>query len=166
MCFVVRKTTSKLEHAILTILYLVGVKNTDSWHARKGDLQCTFPVDVPMVPSSTITIADDGERLTFVGFSLSETVHLGSLEFIINYFGSLSLYPRRGDSGTAFMGSTSSRTLSPQRAMIENSVEEFLTVLSGEGGCALTYPRRRDTGVSLLPSQPHHGWRTLRLLRL
>jgi hypothetical protein len=31
VCFVVRKTTSKLEHAILTILYLAGAKNIDSW---------------------------------------------------------------------------------------------------------------------------------------
>jgi hypothetical protein len=38
MCFVVRKTTSELQHAILTTLYFAGVENTDSWHARKGDL--------------------------------------------------------------------------------------------------------------------------------
>jgi hypothetical protein len=30
MCFVVCKTTSKLEHAILTTLYLTGTKNTDT----------------------------------------------------------------------------------------------------------------------------------------
>jgi hypothetical protein len=89
--------------------------------------------------------------MTFIGFSLGETVRLGSFEFIVNYFGSLSLYPRRGDSGTAFMGSTHSRTPSPQRAMIENSVEEFLTTLSGEGGCALSCPRRCDMGGSPAP---------------
>jgi hypothetical protein len=27
---------------ILTTLYLAGAKNTDSWHARKGDLQRAF----------------------------------------------------------------------------------------------------------------------------
>jgi hypothetical protein len=31
---------------------LAGAKNTDSWHARKGDLQRTFLLEVPMVPSS------------------------------------------------------------------------------------------------------------------
>jgi hypothetical protein len=30
VCFIVHKTTSKLERAILATLYLVGVKNTDT----------------------------------------------------------------------------------------------------------------------------------------
>jgi hypothetical protein len=38
MCFIVRKTTSELERVILTTLYLASAKNTNSWHARKGDL--------------------------------------------------------------------------------------------------------------------------------
>jgi hypothetical protein len=46
-----------------------------------------------MVPSSTITVAADGECLTCGGFSLSEIVHLGNFEFIVNYFGGLSLSP-------------------------------------------------------------------------
>jgi hypothetical protein len=36
--FVVRKTTSELEHVILTIMYLASAKNIDSWGARKGGL--------------------------------------------------------------------------------------------------------------------------------
>jgi hypothetical protein len=44
-----------------------------------------------MVPSSTITVAADGERLTCGGFSLGVTVHLGNFEFIANYFSGLSL---------------------------------------------------------------------------
>jgi hypothetical protein len=31
---------------------LVGAKNTNDWHARKGDLQHAFSLDVLMVPSS------------------------------------------------------------------------------------------------------------------
>jgi hypothetical protein len=31
------------------------------------------------------------------GFSLGETVYLGSFEFITDYFGGLSLSPRRSD---------------------------------------------------------------------
>jgi hypothetical protein len=38
------------------------------------------------------------------GFSLDEPVHLGNFEFVVDYFGGLSLSPRRGNSGTAFMG--------------------------------------------------------------
>jgi hypothetical protein len=72
-----------------------GVENTESWHARKGDLQRAFPLDVSMVPSSTITITADGERLTCDGFSLGEPIHLGNFELITDYFGGLSLSPRQ-----------------------------------------------------------------------
>jgi hypothetical protein len=82
MCFVVHKTTSELEHAILTTLYLAGAKNTFIWPARKGDLQCAFPLDILMVPSSMITITTDGECLMCGGFTLGKTVYLGSIEFI------------------------------------------------------------------------------------
>jgi hypothetical protein len=51
--------------------------------------------------------------LTCGGFSLGVTVRLGNFEFIANYFGGLSLSHRRGDSGTAFMGSTHSQASSP-----------------------------------------------------
>ncbi len=92
----------------MTTLYLAGAKNTDSWHARKGDLQRAFPLDVLMVPSSVITITADGERLTCGGFSLCKTIRLGNFEFIINYFGGLSLSPSRGNKGATFIGSTHS----------------------------------------------------------
>jgi hypothetical protein len=77
---------------------LAGAKNTDSWHARKGDFQHAFPLDVSMVSSSAIVVATDGERLTCGGFSLGETVHLGNYEFTTDYFDGLSLSPRRGNN--------------------------------------------------------------------
>jgi hypothetical protein len=98
---------------ILTTLYLVGTKNTDSWCARKGDSQCAFPLDIPMVPSSAITVATDGKHLTCGGFSLGETACIGKFEFIVDYFGGLSLSPRRGDKDTAFLGSTRSEPSTP-----------------------------------------------------
>jgi hypothetical protein len=55
-----------------------------------------------MVPSSSITIAADSERLTCGGFSLGEPVCLGKFEFIADYFDGLSLSPRRGNEDTAF----------------------------------------------------------------
>jgi hypothetical protein len=76
---------------ILTTLYLTGAKNTDSWRARKGDLQHAFPLNVLMVPSSGIAVK--GEHLMCGEFSHCETVRLGNFEFIINYFGSLILSP-------------------------------------------------------------------------
>jgi hypothetical protein len=61
-----------------------------------------------MVPSSAILVVADSEHLTCSGFSLGETVFLRNFEFIADYFGGLSLSLRRGDEGTAFMGSTRS----------------------------------------------------------
>jgi hypothetical protein len=76
-------------------------------------LQRAFPLNVLMVPSSVITVTADGECLTCGGFSFGETVCLGNFEFIADYFDGLSLYPRRGDSSVAFMGSTISGAPSP-----------------------------------------------------
>jgi hypothetical protein len=49
-----------------------------------------------MVLSYAITVATNGEHMMYSGFSLGETIHLGSFEFIANYFGRLSLSPKRG----------------------------------------------------------------------
>jgi hypothetical protein len=84
------------------------VQKTPIVGARKGDLQRIFPLDVLMVPSSAIAITADGERLSCGGFSLGETIRLGNFEFIADYFGGLSLSPKRGDSGTAFIDSNRS----------------------------------------------------------
>jgi hypothetical protein len=67
----------------LTTLYLTGAKNTNSWCARKGDLQRAFPLDIPMVPSSVIVVAADGEHLTCGGFCHSETIRLGNFEAML-----------------------------------------------------------------------------------
>jgi hypothetical protein len=85
------------------------------------------------------------------GFYLGETVHLGNLEFIADYFGSLNISPRRGDSGTTFMGSTHSGASSAQWPMIEDSAKEFLTTSSRDGGFGLPSPTRHGTGA---PSTP------------
>jgi hypothetical protein len=137
---------------ILTTLYLSSAKNTNSWHIRKGDLQRAFPLDVLMVLSSSIVIAADGERLACSGFSLSETVHLGNFKFITDYFSGLSRSPERGDEGAAFVGSTCCGASTPQRAMIEDSTEEFLTTSSGEGSFSRPSPRRHSAESSLAPA--------------
>jgi hypothetical protein len=79
VCFVVHKTTSELECTILTTMYFTATENTDSWHARKGDLQHAFPLDVSMVYSSMLAVSTDGECLMCSDFSLGETVHFGAL---------------------------------------------------------------------------------------
>jgi hypothetical protein len=101
-----------------------------------------------MVPSSAIAIAASGERLMCGGFSLSETVRIGTFEFITGDFGALSLSLRRGDAGTAFMGSTRSGASTPWWAMIEDFIEDLLMAPSGERSFSLPSPRRHNTGAS------------------
>jgi hypothetical protein len=96
-----------------------------------------------MVALSTLAVSTDGEHLTSGGFSLGETVCLVSFEFIADYFGGLSLSPRRSDSGATFVGSTRNGTLSTWQAIIEDSTEEFHMASSGEAGSVLPSPRRR-----------------------
>jgi hypothetical protein len=67
-----------------------------------------------MVLLSALAVAADGERLTCGGFSLGETVRLGSFEFIADDFGGFSLSPRRSNSVAAFMGLTRSGSPSPR----------------------------------------------------
>jgi hypothetical protein len=98
-----------------------------------------------------ITIALNGECLTCGGFSLGKTNRLENFELTIDYFGGLSLYPRRDDLGAAFMGSTRSGTPSPWRTKIEDSAEEFQTPSSREGGFGLPSPRRHGTGLPPTP---------------
>jgi hypothetical protein len=65
---------------ILTTLHLASAKDTNSWHARKVDLQHAFPLDVPMVPSLVLTIVADGECLSCDVSSLIETTGIRSLK--------------------------------------------------------------------------------------
>jgi hypothetical protein len=77
----------------LTTLYLVGVKNIDSWRSRKGDLQRAFPPNVLMVPSLAFIATTGDKCLPNHVSSPGRTIHFGSLEFITDHFGSLSLTP-------------------------------------------------------------------------
>jgi hypothetical protein len=114
----------------------------------RGFAAC-FPLDILMVHSSALTVATDSERLMCGGLSLGETVHFGNLEFIAECFGSLCLSRKGSDLGAFFMVTT--RSWSPSlQTMIEDSTDEFYMASSGEGSS------------SLLPSQPHCGWRTPR----
>jgi hypothetical protein len=132
VCFIIHKTTLELERATLTTLYLVGAKNTDSWRARKGDLQRTFPLNVLMVYSPKLSFIANGKNPTNVGLALGETICFSSLEFTANRLGRLSLSPQEGDSGTTFGRMVHSGSPSLHIA-IEDSSDEG-SVASGEGG--------------------------------
>jgi hypothetical protein len=94
-----------------------------------------------MVTSSAHTVAADSERQSCDGFSLSETICFGSLEFIVGCFGGLSLTPRRNGLDATIMGKTQSGPPSPLWAMIGDSTEEFHMALAREGGSTLPSPR-------------------------
>jgi hypothetical protein len=103
------------------------------------------------VQKTPIVGAADGECLSCGGFSLGETFHIQSLEFIAECFSSLNLAPRGDGSDATFMGSTCSGPPSPLWAMIEDSTEEFHTASEGEGVSNLPSPRRHDVGALLAP---------------
>jgi hypothetical protein len=130
-----------LDHPVLT-----SAGNIDSWCARTGDLQHAFPLNISIVPSSSLIIASDGERLMCGGFSLGEIICFGIFEFITDYFAGLSLSPKRGSSGATFMDSTCSGTPSLWQAIIEDSTKEFLMASRREGGSGLPSLRRHGTG--------------------
>jgi hypothetical protein len=94
---------------------LAGAENTDLDHLSGREFQRAFPLDILMVHTSALAISTDGEHLTCGGLSLSKTVHLGSFEFIIDFFGGLSLSSRGNNSGTGFIGTTHNGPPSPRR---------------------------------------------------
>jgi hypothetical protein len=146
----------------LTTLYLANAKNTDSWHARKWDLQRASPLDVLMVLSSSITITTDGECLTCGGFSLSKTIHFGSLEFLIDRLGGMSLSPMGDGSDVIAMGSARGGPLLPQWTMTRDSDEWFSSRCSDGSPCPLQprpYRDQRTLWLIKLQQPFHHGRR-------
>jgi hypothetical protein len=128
-------------------------------------LHRAFPLDVPMVLSSALTVTADGERLSCGGFSLGETICFGSLKFIIDLFGGLSLSSLGDGSDAIVMGSTSGRPPSPLWATMGDSTEEFHMTLDGEGPTS-SLLGGTTRGLDPPPPQPYHGRRALRPLEL
>jgi hypothetical protein len=82
-------TTLKHERTILTTLYLDGVKNIDSWHARKENLQRAFPLH--RSDGSTIYVNPPSPLVTRVFWSTSS-----SLKTLANCFNNLGGSPEGG----------------------------------------------------------------------
>jgi hypothetical protein len=124
-------------------------------------LQRASPLGVLMVSSSSKAITADDECLACGEFSLSEPVHLGILQFITDYFGGLSLSPRRGNEGAIFVGSTRSGASTLQWATVEDSTKEFLTASSGEGSFNHSPPDGTTRRPRSPPLQLQRGRRAL-----
>jgi hypothetical protein len=63
-----------------------------------------------MLHSSAIAITTGGKHLTCSGFTPSEIIHFGSLEFIADCFSSLSLSLKGNGSGAIVEGTAHSRS--------------------------------------------------------
>jgi hypothetical protein len=96
-----------------------------------------------MVHSSTLIDSTDGEHLTYGGFNLGKTIHFGSLEFIADCFGSLSLSPKGNNSGVAFVGMAHSGSPSPC-TILEDFANEFYTTSSIMGSSSFPISQRRS----------------------
>jgi hypothetical protein len=105
----VHETNSKLESHDLLDSVICWCKKYRLLVRQEGRFVACFSLNVLIVHSSSLTVTTDGEYLTYGGFSLGEIVHFGSLEFITDYFNSLSLSPKGSDPGAIFVGMTHSR---------------------------------------------------------
>jgi hypothetical protein len=110
---------------ILTTIYLAGAKNTDSWHTMMGDLQCAFSQAVSMIPPK-LSFITNSNNPTDVGLAPGSTIHFGSLEFIANCFGHLSL-PQLQDSDAIFVGMIRDGSPSLRTELEDSSSEDGTT---------------------------------------
>jgi hypothetical protein len=111
-----------------------------------------------------LVVTIDGACLTCGSFSLDKTIRFGSLEFIIDYFGSLSLSPKEGDSGAIFVGTTHSGSPSLWD-MIEDSLDDSTRLLEEMGASASPSPGDSAQGHHQLPLRSHNDQKTLQPLR-
>jgi hypothetical protein len=109
-----------------------------------------FPLNISMVHSSILVITTDSKHLTYGVFSLGETVHFESLEFIADCFDNMSLSTKGSESSAVFIGTTSSGS-PPLCTILKGSTNEFYTASSGEGSSGLPISRRRSMGTPPAP---------------
>jgi hypothetical protein len=113
---------------------------------EEGFIVC-FPLNILMIHSPKPTIIANNNNLTGIGFAWGETIRFGSLEFIANRFGNLSISPEGNDSDAVFMRMVHSR-LSSLHAILEESTDEDNIVSSGRAnsdfpisqGCNMVTP--------------------------
>jgi hypothetical protein len=82
-----------------------------------------------------------------VGLAPGNTIHYGSLEFIIDHLGRLHLSPQGWDSNAIFIGMAHSMSLSQRTALEESSCEDVAT--SGTEGSLGSFGPRGCNVVTL-----------------
>jgi hypothetical protein len=111
---------------------LAGAKNTDSWHARKVDLQRAIPLDVLMITSLKLSFVANDSKSTSVSLSPGETIHFSSPEFTADRLGRLCLSLKERDSSAIFIGMVHNVSPSIHTALEDSFNEDGTT--PGAGG--------------------------------
>jgi hypothetical protein len=102
-CVLVHKTNSKLGTRDLAYLVICRYRKHRQLACQEGEFVACFPLYVSMVHSPKLVItANEGHQIDS-GFTLGETIRIGSLEFIDDRFGSWSLSAEGNDSGVVFV---------------------------------------------------------------
>jgi hypothetical protein len=82
-----------------------------------------FALNISMVHSPKLVGGRGGKHQTGISFTLGETIHFGSLEFIAGHFGPMRLSSKENDSGIVFIGMVHNRS-SSLHAILEDSIDE------------------------------------------
>jgi hypothetical protein len=89
-----------------------------------------------MVDSLKPIVITNGNRPTDARFTRGETIHFGSLEFIVERFTSMCLSPEQNDSGVMFVGMVHSG-LPSLHTILKESADESKTTSSRGGSSGL-----------------------------
>jgi hypothetical protein len=103
-----------------------------------------------MVHSPKPTVVANRNNQADIRFVLGETIYFGSLEFIADHFGNLSLSPEGNDFGAVFLGMVHNG-LPPLHIILEESTDEGDT--ASVGGGRSDFPISRGCNV-VTPTVP------------
>jgi hypothetical protein len=109
-----------------------------------------FPLNVLMVQSPKLTFIANGNNLAGVGFSLGETIFFGSLDFIADRLGNLSLSPEGNDSAVVFFGMVHKGS-SSLHTILEESSDKGGMASGGGGSSGFLGPRGCNVVTPIVP---------------
>jgi hypothetical protein len=103
-----------------------------------------------MVQSPKFTFVANSNNLTGVGFTPGKTIFFGSLDFIADRLGNLSLSPQGNDSTIIFFGMVHNGS-SSLHTILEESSDEGDMVSSGGGSSCFLGPRGCNVVTPIVP---------------